>query len=438
MSKQVIIRRAAIALNTSDTFLSFPVSSSGSTADIARTPFPSAGTLGKMYVVIDVLPAAGTTKVFTLVVNGSTTACVVTLDDTHLSGQYTGAPIAIGSGDYAYIAYTHTGTPGASAALSIAFEFTSTNANESVHCGGELTLTSTTPRWIEALNPNDFVNTTALIQSNCIVSAPGNITAMFFSIGAAAGTTGSYKATIYKNGTAQDGTSGTPDTRITIVNVITRVDSSAAFTLSVVAGDLLAIQIDGISTPSSKTGAIALRFQSTNAGESNLSFALPSYPSSGGGVNSYNTVRQGSLSWSTITARNSVVPSKFRLNNMQVYFTVAPGGVTSRTFIPINSGSNGNQSVTVTGASITGSDATNKDTYANAGDTFGVFESAVSGSPAASLGSIGFTMFIQGGNPPGKGQQGNKKSGGGGVNLQSPGGTGLLVIGNPGLDVTIN
>lgn len=438
MSKQVITKHASTTLGNSATSMGFPVSGATQSAELSKTPFAATGTLGKMYVVIDVLPAAGTTKVFTLVVNGSTTACVVTLDDTHLSGQYTGTPIAVTAGDVLSIQYTITGTPGSSAACSIAFEFTSTNANQSVHCGGAAPLTSTTPRWLEALNPNDFVNTTALIQSNCIVSAPGTVTAMYFSIAAAAGTTGSYKATIYLNGTAQDGTAGTPDTRITIVNATTRTDSVATFSLAVVAGDLLAIQVDAISAPSSKTGAFGLQFTSTNAGESNLSFALPSYPSSGGGVNSYNTIRAGSLSWSTITARNSVVPSKFRLNNMQVYFTVAPGGVTSRTFIPINSGSNGNQTVTVSGANTTGSDLTNKDTYANAGDTFGVFESAVSGSPAASLGSIGFTMFIQGGNPPGKGQQGNKKSGGGGVNLQSPGGTGLLVIGNPGLDVTIN
>lgn len=436
--KQVITRRGAIVLSAADSFIAFPLASGLNTADLSRTPFPTGGTLGKMFVWIDAIPAAGTTKTFTLFVNGNSTACTITLDDTHQSGQYTGAAIAINSSDYVYIGYTHTGTPGASANASISFEFTSSSARESVYCGGVLALTSTTPRWIDALDPNDLVNTTALNQSNCVVSAPGTVTAMYFSIGAAAGTTGSYKATIYKNGVAQDGTAGTPDTRITIVNVITRVDSSLLFTLPVVAGDLLAIQIDSISVPSAKTGAIALRFVATNDGESNLSFALPSFPSSGGGVNSYNTIRQGAQSWTTIANRAAFIASKFRLQNMQVYFTVAPGGVTSRTFITINTGSNGNQSVTVTGAATTGSDLTNKDTYANAGDTFGVFESAVSGSPAASLGSIGFTMFIQGGNPPGKGQQSNKKNGGGGVNLQSPGGTGLLVIGNPGLDVSIN
>jgi hypothetical protein len=431
--KQVILARAPLALSLSDSFIAFPLSSGMQSADLSRTPFPTGGTLGKMFVWLDATPASGTTKVFTLYINGSPTACVVTINDTGPSGQYTGAAVAINSGDYVYIAYTHTGTPGSSAAATISFEFTGTSASTSVYCGGAIPLTSTTPRWFECFNPSDFINTTALIQSNCVVSAPGTITAMYFSIGAAAGTTGSYKVTIYKNGTAQDGTGGTPDTRITITNVITRVDSSAAFSLPVVAGDLLVIQCDGISTPSSKTGALALRFVATNDGESNLSFALPSFPSSVGAT-SYNTKRYGSLSWNAVTAREIYIAAKFKLQNFYMYFTVAPGATKSRTFVSVNNGSTGANTITVADANTTGSDLTHKETYAAAGDRFAVQESAVANTPTASLGSMGFTMFIQPGGNAGKGDSGNK-SGGGGVHLLQPGGALYMNIGNAGLDI---
>lgn len=431
--KQVLLRRAGCVIGTTDSFMSFPMDGVIQSADLSRTPIPATGTFGKMYVQIDVAPGVGTSRTFTLFINGIATACAVTISDAATTGQYTGAAVPVSSGDYAYIGFTHSGATASIANASFSYEFTSTNARQSIHCGGAIPLTSTVPRWHEALNPNAFVNTTALVQSNCVVSAPGSITAMYFSIGAAAGTTGSYTATIYKNGVAQDGTGGTPDTHITITNVITRVDSSAAFTLNVVAGDLLAIQIDGASSPSSKTAALALRFVATNDGESNLSFCVPSIPSSVG-VNSFNTVRGGSQTWSSVTARANYIASKFKLKNFYVYLTAAPAGVTSRTFISINNGSAGSNSVTVTGASTTGSDTTHQETYNAAGDTFDINESAISGSPAASLGSFGFTMFIQPGGNAGKGDSGNK-AGGGALNRIQPGGALLMNIGNAGLDI---
>jgi hypothetical protein len=353
---------------------------------------------------------------------------VVTLDDAHTSGQYSGAAISVAAGDLVSIIYTKTGTPGSSAAATISWMWTGT---KSIYMGSNFALNTTTPRWISCFAPSETSSTVAANIVHNVVAAAGNITDLYATLAAVAGTTGSYTFTIYKNGVAQDGSGGTPDTRVTLVNAATRVSGNSSFTLAVVPGDTVYIQIDSISSPSTKTGAVGIAFQSTTGGESQMCWSVPSIPSSNGGVNNFNGPNLSNLTWNTVGNRQSTTCDKFKLYGLQVVLATAPGGVTSRSFTNIQNGSNGTITCTITGVATTGSDVAHTDSYA-AGDTICFFESATSGTPAASIGTVGFIQFVQGGNPPGKSVGGNKKIGGGAVNALQPGGTICMTIGNAG------
>jgi len=428
MAKQVWCRQFTITISSTQNSFSPCGAPSLDTDAKTGTPAPAAGTIADLFVAIDVLPAAGTTKVFTLAINGTPTAMAVTLDDAHTSGQYSGAAITVAAGDLVSIIYTKTGTPGASAAATISWMWSGT---KSVYMGSNFALNTTTPRWIGCFSPSETSSTVAANIVHNVVAAAGNITDLYATLAAAAGTTGSYTFTIYKNGVAQDGSGGTPDTRVSLTNAVTRVSGNASFTLPVVAGDTVYIQVDSVSSPSTKTGAVGIAFQSTTGGESQMCWSLASITGTGGGVNSYSGPHLANLSWNTVGNRKSTVCDKFKLYGLRMVLATAPGGVTSRTFVNVQNDIAGTVTCTITGVATTGSDTTHTDSYA-AADTICFLESAVSGSPAASIGTVGFIQFVQGGNPPGKSQGGNKKNGGGAVNSLQPGGTICMTIGNAG------
>ena len=433
MSKQVWAREFACTLSSTASTFSLGGGAAASTiADAANNVVcPAAGVISALTVAIDTAPAAGTTKIFTLRVNNVDTAMVITIDENHTSATYAGTGITVAAGDLLCVSYTKTGTPGSSTIASISWVWTG-QSGVSIYVGGNTTINTTTPRWYGPFSPGESTTTTAANLAQNVVAAPGTITGYYVTVPAVAGTTGSYTFTLFKNGTAQNGTSGTPDTRLTYTCSAARVTSNVSFSLAVVAGDLVYLQIDSNSTPSSKTYSFGLAFTATNAGESNFCWSLPTFPGSVG-VNSFNGPHcsVGAISWNTVGARQSIVADKFKLYNMQMWATAAPGGATSRTFSNVQNGSAGSLAVTLT-TGATGSDLTHQINYA-ALDLICFNESAISGSPAAATGSVGFVQFIQGGNPPGKSQGGSKKSGGGDTNNSVPGGTQVQTVGNAGV-----
>lgn len=438
MSKQVWAREFGCVTSATDGGFGLGGTALGtSPSEGVKCVIPANGTIDKLTVSVDTAVAASASKIFTLNVNGSSSALTGTIAAGQTQVVCTGGPISVSAGDIVYVAYTHTGTPGANTLMTVSWVFNGSSSGESIYIGSNAGVSTTTPAWMGAFNPGNATSTTAAIDAHNVCSAPGTITKLYATLAPAAGAVGQYKFTIYKNGTAQDGTSGTPDTRLTLTNVAsTRVTSNSSFSLSVAAGDTVYVQIDSLSSPSSKTAGIGLAFTATNAGESNVCWAIPTIPGASSST-SYNGPHSsvGATGWNTEGSRLAIVADKFKLYNLRIVLSAAPGGATSRSFI--NRKNSGSGTITVTLTTVTtGSDLTHQDNYA-ALDTICFFESAVSGSPAAAQGTVGFTQFIQGGNPPGKSQQGSKKGGGGGVNLSVPGGTQLLFT-NLGLSTQNN
>ena len=431
MSQQVWAREAALTLGNSA--VSIGLCGPGGAGVI-----PASGTIDKLTIILDAVVAASATKVFTLTVNGTPTALTGTIVATQSGIVCTGGPISVTVGDLVSIEYTKTGTPGSSTTIQISWVFASTTTGQSIYMGSGITINTTTPRWCGAFAIGDAGVTTAASVVTSVAAAAGTITAMYVSVPASAGSTGSYTFTLYKNGVIQDGTSGTPNTKVTIVNSTSRVDGSSSFSLSVAAADQFYIEIVSVSTPSTKTCSIGLQFTATNAGESQFCWPLPSFPSANGGVNNFNGPHPGGTipSWSTEATRGATVAAKFKLSGMQMWAVTAPGATKSRTFENRKNSGSGSMSLTISGTSTTGSDLTHSDNYA-ALDFICFYESATANTPTASTGSVGFIQTVQQGNPPGKSQQGNKKNGGGGVNIFTPGSTQMLFT-NPGVSSDAN
>ena len=435
MSKQVWCRQSAPTLSATASTINIAGGTANSTVADAlnNSPCPAAGVLSNLTIALDAAPASGTTKIFTLRVNNVDSAMAVTIDDAHTSATYSGAGISVSAGDLLCISYTKTGTPGSSSLASVSWVFTGSNG-VSIYMGTGLGVSTTTPAWTGPFVPGAITTTAANLAQN-VVAAPGTITGYYATMGPALGSTGSYKSTIYLNGVAQDGTSGTPDTRVTLVCAAnTRVNGNTSFTLPVVAGDLVYIQIDSLSSPSSKTLAYGIAFTATNAGDSNMCWGLATVPNGNGSSTNFNGPQNiFTASWSTEPNRLATVADKFKLSGMQIVLTAAPGGGASRTFVNRKNSNTGSMSVALS-ASASGSDtsAAHADSYSPL-DTICFFESAVSGSPAAATGTVGFIQTVVGGNPPGKAQTGNKKGGGGATNQFNPGGTIVQTVGNAGV-----
>lgn len=440
MSKQVWARRCGAVLSLTDGGIPLQGGDAQSgAAEGTKSQFPATGTIDKLTITIDSAVAASATKVFTLNINGSDTALTGTINAGQTQVVCTGGPISVTAGDLVYIKYAHTGTPGASANAQVSWLFNGVSSGESVYMGSEQALTSTTPRFFGVFPPGNAASTSTANDVTTIAAAAGTITKMYCGIIAAAGTTGSYKFTIFKNGVAQDGTGGTPDTRLTITNVTTRVNQSVSFSLPVAVGDLLYIQCDAISTPSSKTGNISILFVATNPGESIFGWPLPSIPGTSGGASNFNGPYNGfgeGFTWGSEANRLVNVADKFKLYGMQFWLATAPGATKSRTFESRKNSASGNQTLTISGTSTTGSDLVHQDNF-SALDQICHFESATANTPTASIGAVAFIQFVQGGNAPGKGQQGNKKNAGGAVNISTPGGTQLMFT-NLGISAVSN
>ena len=431
MGKQLHCRNFGCSLSNANRAFSLGMGSasnySSGEAD-SSTPFPAAGIITNIVAHLDTLPAAGTTKIFTIMNGTSSTGIVFTFDDSHLFATSAG-PVTIAAGDRLWISYTFTGTPGVTGLFSLSYVW---NGVSNVYVGGNQTIGSVT-RFFQPFAPATGNSTTAGTDYQAPVAAPGIITGYYVTMPASVGSSGSYKWSIVKNGVVQDGSSGTPDTRLTLANSTSRVSGNTSFSLSVAAGDLIYAQVELVSAPSSKSFCWGMAFTPTNGGESNLMWPLPSVPATAG-ASAFNGPTLDLLGWSNetgVSGRQAFVADRFKVTSMQVWLNTAPGATKSRTFVNRLNGANGNSSIVISGTNTQGADTSSQTSY-TAQDQICFQESANANTPTASIGGVGFTIFMPGGNPPGKSQGGSKKNGGGAVNSFQPGGTICMTIGNPG------
>ncbi len=322
--KQILNCRLGIFPTTSSPrFCSLQSVSAGWTtsASYAQAPWPLAGTLRRLWIKASAPIAAGQEYVVEIVVNGAASALAVTLSEGDTEASDLVHEVAVVAGDLLALKVTPATTFGADyLQISVQFEGADSSTSGYLTHGGYVSASAQ----YAAIWFNDYASWSATLADRVAVSPlAGTITNLYISQETNAGwAAGSGKTlTIYKNGVAQDGSGGTPDTRVTILYT-TRTGYST-FSLSVAQGDLLAVRHENVGA-SPRAGNMT--FGCAFTGDAPSKYIVAHYEGStlgNGNTNSFFGYRNN---WTAGTSYSLLVgPDPITLSNFYVSLTAAPG-----------------------------------------------------------------------------------------------------------------
>jgi hypothetical protein len=233
-----------------------------------RTVFRWDGEIGNLVVRLTAAPGVGKSFTYTFVKNGTPTALSVTIADAATDGRSTSF-ISIASGDTGYWQRSFTGVLPADHIPKLTFEFVHADDYISGYSGLFDGLSST-PARIAPLSPHRD-------QAFNVIPTPGDLTALDYVLQTAPGSGKSRLLTLYKNAVAQDGSGGTPDTRVTIADLATT--GSWSGTVSLAAGDYIDVRDVATSSPANSVVSISATFAADTDGESIVpGLAIPAGP----------------------------------------------------------------------------------------------------------------------------------------------------------------
>ncbi len=198
------------------------------------TPWSVAGTLSNLRVTRTVAPGSGKACTVTVYKNGSATALTCTITHPATSATDSTHTVSVSPGDTLAIQHVASGGAPAVAQGPVSLEFDATSDNESGYCSVKrmqvpaafsgslydgLSFRTSWPTGTPLLNWG-YWNPTNDFTTDEIVPLSGTITRMDLKIRTSGltptfedwGSGYSLTTVIYKNGVAQDGTGGTPNT----------------------------------------------------------------------------------------------------------------------------------------------------------------------------------------------------------------------------------
>jgi hypothetical protein len=221
------------------------------------SPIPVAGTFSNWRVGYKAAPGSGKSRTVTLQKDSgggfSSTALAITVADAATSGSDSDS-VTIAANDVVRILPSAAGGP-ASSSLSSSIEWTPDDGVSHLYGFAKLGADSSNVLYGGAAGAT-------VAQGSSLNGISGTITTLALKLNIAPGGGNTRRYTIYKNGTAQDGSGGTPDTRVTISDG--SLTGSATFSLSVSPGDTLYL-IDAIvaGSPAGADLAGTIVFQPT-------------------------------------------------------------------------------------------------------------------------------------------------------------------------------
>lgn len=333
---------------------------------------PIATTFRNLTIELRTAPGVGTSYIFVLRVNGVDKALTVTISGAATTGSDLVNSVTVAPGDLITWKRTRTGIPADGDTL-LTVESDSTNVGESWYGFGRASssLSSTLTRFNGVFAYNLNPQATSFIWSN-VVAAAGTLTRHDVILNVSPGAGNSYTFTIYKNGVIQDGSAGSVNTQITIANAATT--GTASFSLAVVPGDTVYLEIIPISAPTAAAYIYAAAFAATIDGQSQVCGT-----SNGAIVASSAFYQPDGLAGNSGTESNRDVLAgtrAFSLSQGYVVLDGAPGaGGSGKSYnfsVRQNAASPaGTPSVTVSETATTGSDLTGRVTML-AGDKWDV------------------------------------------------------------------
>jgi hypothetical protein len=352
--------------------------------------WPAAGVFRNLLITLTTAPGSGRTYTCTLKINGSNTACVVTISDAATSGSYTASDIAVAAGDRVNMSVVVSGgTAANSGDTRISLEFEGTTAKQSGHGWSNLGANNGT----NYAHPWEGGAASVLNDVQGIVGVPGDITALYLRI-VSSGSVGASKtivACLVLEGVPQDGSGGTVDTRVTLTTGGTA--ANATFTLPVVAGDLLAVRYVCTGSLAGDRFGTGLQFTATTDGYSNLGGKANNSPSPSASNYTAPWFSPTAYGWSGTEATRRIFGgiTSFDLVGIAAYLYAAPGSGKSRTFQSFPNGAASGPSVTIADTSQKG--VGGGSVTIDQGDTVSVIATA-SGTPTASQVTWAFGQYI--------------------------------------------
>lgn len=310
------------------------------------------GTINNLYVQQQTAPGAGTTRTYTLRVNGADTALTCTVSGTGTTASDTTHSVSVSAGDSVCLGVTETGGPTlAQGNIQVIASFNSTSAGESVWMGtsdgNDLSTTST-----DYIAPV-YGGASTATEANVTMTMPtaGTLSKFYGKLDVAPGGGATRVFTLRKNGadTALTFTFGAGDTS----------KNDTTHSVSYVAGDTISISMAITGTPAASKAWFGLLWTPTISGECVLQALSSSSPSNT--ATRYNVV-DGSASWSTSEAGVQSYTIAGVLKKLYVNLTTAPGAGKSRAFRSRVNTANGNLLVTIADTATSGSDTSNSDT----------------------------------------------------------------------------
>ena len=203
-------------------------------------PWPIQGVFRNLKIEL----TGSATVTFTLRINGVDTGIVIGIV-SGTSGSSTGVDVAVAAGDLISLHATHGGSV---KHCSIEFEGTTARMSGYMTSGGQ---PSTAVRYNALFRGGlGWASADGLTAQN-VVGVAGVVTELYLALEVAPGSGNAWTAVVMKNGVAQDGTSGTPDTSTEVADSATL--GSRTFSLALSPGDLVSIRITPTNSPATTT-----------------------------------------------------------------------------------------------------------------------------------------------------------------------------------------
>lgn len=353
----------------------------------ADTPVAVAGTLSNLQ--IHLLAGAGSTsRTWTVYKNGVATSLAVTLTSGQTTGSDTSNTVTVAAGDLIRLQRTSTGSAGDTADMLVRTHFEATAAKTTIYAfgtGGDGALPRFSTGYTSVIAGGQGDGTTEALQSS-LCSAAGDFTALTIKLTGAPGAGRSFVFTLMLNGVAQDGTIGTPDTRITIADAAT--SGSSAFTLPVAQLDLISLRVVPSGSPASVGYNGSLAFVANTDGQRHVSMNSAD-PLTGGTTTEYHWPNAGTFQtpyvWGATESGRTQrgASTTLTLSSLYARLNADPGSGKSFTFTLRKNGADTAQTITLDSANWSGASAVAASVDIEDGDTWAI-AAVPSGSPGAS------------------------------------------------------
>lgn len=348
----------------------------------------TSGKIKNLRVKLDGAPGADKSYDFTLMLNGAPTALTLEIADTDTSGANTVNEIDVVAGDTISLLCDPTSSPTARYATWTSM-FEGDTEKESLILGGlpgyRLDIAIT-----EYSQPGYCFGAPTNVEDNFrgVCPTSGTIKNLYVELDADPGSGGdAYRFTLRLNG-ATVGES--------LIVTITEPDKTGfdvAHNLAVVAGDILTMMIEPISTPSAMPYAHwGMTFVADIDGESIILGGVNDTPRNYS--DELNTLHSGGRTWRSVAQEERVIQlgQSCTLKKLYMLLSAAPGGGKSYTFTVRVAESDSNVVATVADAATTGNSGALEDTVAD--DDYIAFKSSPDGTPAEPAVYWGVVSYI--------------------------------------------